>query len=190
MKYKSDDYYIKKVIAGESRYYAKLVEKHQSMAYTMALRIIKNKEEAEEIAQDAFVKAYQALDTFRGEAKFSTWLYRIIYHQSVSKLRKRKLDTTDLDLEKVDLNANVLNDSLLKYEKEEQKKYLELAINLLNEEESTVINLFYLQESSIKEICEITGLTESNVKIKLHRGRKKLLLELQRILKDELINIL
>ena len=77
--------------------YTILVDKHKNMAFTVAYRIVRNREDAEEIAQDAFVKVYQSLKSFKKESKFSTWLYRIIYNTAISKTRKKQLETTNLD---------------------------------------------------------------------------------------------
>ena len=81
----SDKKIIGQVIKGDVSAYALLVNKYQSMAFTLALSITKNREDAEEVAQDAFVKAYNNLNTFKGKSKFSTWLYQIIYRTALSK---------------------------------------------------------------------------------------------------------
>ena len=191
MKYQEDSFYIKKVLKGNLPSFAILIEKHKGMAYTLALRISKNHEDAEEIAQDAFLKAYNSLRTFKQESKFSTWLYKIIYNTALSRLRKKQLDSFSLDESPMEETYHEeSDDSLGILHLRERKKIISTALNRLKEDETVVMTLFYLSENSIREIEEITGYTDSNIKILLYRGRKKLLFELKKILKDEIVDIL
>lgn len=193
-----DSHYIKKVLQGHAASFKVLVKRHQSLAYTLALRIAKNHEDAEEIAQDAFLKAYDALRTFKHESKFSTWLYQIVYRTAISKLRKKGLDYTPLDeLQNVG-NIHVYQiggdkNNLEGFDAlhvQERKKIILEAIARLKENESVVLTLFYLSEQSIREIEKITGYSISNIKTLLHRGRNSLLFELKKILKGEIIDML
>ena len=187
MNFREDSFYIKKVLQGHLSSFAILVEKHKGMAFTLALRIAKNHEDAEEIAQDAFLKAYNSLGSFKQDAKFTTWLYKIIYNTAISRFRKKQIDSLSME-ESVASDAlhEDKNDGLDILHHRERKKIISLAIRRLKEDEGVVMTLFYLSENNIKEIEEITGFTASNIKILLHRGRKKLLLELKKILKDEI----
>lgn len=97
MQFQDDIYYIEKVVGGDINAFGYLVEKHKRMSYTFALKLVKVPEDAEEIAHDAFVKAYQSLKDFRHESKFTTWLYKIIFNLSVSRLRKKKLEIMSID---------------------------------------------------------------------------------------------
>lgn len=150
------------------------------MAYTIALKILRNQEDAEDAAQESFVKAYQQLHTFQGNSKFSTWLYTIVYRTSVSKLQKARILTFTID---DDLSENFTYDysspQLERLQENEQKYYVKKAIAKLPEAEALLITLFYLNENTVKEIEEIMGLTESNIKVKLFRARKILEKELQ-----------
>ena len=187
VKYKKDIYYVEKVLQGDTSAYAYLVNKHKEMAFIIANKIVRNKEDAEEIAQDSFLKAYQAIEKFKKEAKFSTWLYRIVYNTAISKTRKKKFEFSAIEdqiinnysIDEIVENVNQLSD-------EEQKMCIDKAIEKLPEEDGLLINLFYLNESSIDEISQITGLTNSNVKVKLFRIRKKLYVELQNSFQTEL----
>lgn len=188
---KEDKYYIERVLNGDVNAFSYLVEKHKSLVYTIALRMLKNTEDAEELAQDTFVKAYNSLKEFKFESKFSTWLYRITYNGAISKLRKKQLEFADSDHEDIyesDVisSYNAIND----LKRNEQKKYINLAIEQLKEEDAFLITMYYLNESSIDEISEITELTHSNVKVKLHRARKKFYDELKVLLKEEVKAIL
>lgn len=186
-----DQIYIEKVLHGDTSSFSFLVESYKDMAYTIALKIVRSPEDAEEVAQDSFVKAFQQLKTFKGNSKFSTWLYTIVYRTAISKIRKKKLEVTDIDeyvIENHSIDFSFPQLDLLKAE--EQKKYVTLAINTLVELDALLITLFYLNENTFDEIVEITGLTKTNIKVRLFRARKKLYKELSKILKTELKTIL
>jgi len=170
-----DKYYIDQVLKGNVNAYTTLVERHKRMLYTFALKMVKVPEDAEEIAHDAFVKAYQSLGTFKHECKFSTWLYRIVFNESVSRLRKKKLELISMDEPRYSyLEVEETDNFLKELSDQEQNAAVRKAIDKLPDDERSLITLFYLQECSIKEIVEITTYSESNVKIKLFRARKRL----------------
>ncbi|MCU4157473.1 RNA polymerase sigma factor [Carboxylicivirga sp. A043] len=178
---------IKLVKAGDVGSYAQLIDNYQHMAFTLAHSIVKNKEEAEEVTQDAFFKAYKALGKFKGDAEFSTWLYRIVYNAAISKIRSRKTETTSIESPEVERqNAFNFADNLNRLEQQERKVFLKKALKNLKEDDAFIIILYYYKEQSIEEIVQATGLSKSNVKIKLHRGRKQLQTELEQLLKGEL----
>jgi RNA polymerase sigma factor (sigma-70 family) len=191
MNYQEDSFYISKVLGGNLPAFAILVEKHKSLAFTLALRIAKNHEDAEEIAQDAFLKAYNSLNTFKEQSKFSTWLYKIVFNTAISRMRRKQIQNVSID------EGNISNSiqeehmsSLDSLHKKERKKIIAEAISRLKEEEGVVMTLYYLNENNLKEIEEITSFSNSNIKIILHRGRKKLLFELKKILKGEIVDML
>ena len=168
-----------------------LVEKYKSLAFTLALRITKNEEDAEEIAQDAFLKVYQGLSGFRNESKFTTWLYKIVFTTAMSRMRKKRPETNPID-DKIgeDGNDNRVPDNLELMHQEERKKMVASAVSQLKEDEATAITLYYLAENTVHEISEITGFSESNIKVLLFRGRKNLLEILKKILKQEIADVL
>jgi RNA polymerase sigma-70 factor (ECF subfamily) len=181
--YQSDNFYIEKVRNKETAAYSFLVDKHKNMVFSIALRVLRNREDAEELAQDVFVKAYQSLDTFKGESKFSTWLYRIVYNAAISKTRKKKIETVDLDYNVIDnYSTDEIKEDINRLGFEEQKRIVQKLLEGLNPEDSMMVHLFYFNENSTEEISEIMGMTQSNVKVKLHRLRKKLLHEVNDIL--------
>jgi len=191
MNYREDSYYIKSVLNGNLASYAVLVEKYKSLAFTLAFRIAKNHEDAEEIAQDSFLKAYNSLKSFKKESKFSTWLYKIIYNTAISRFRKKHVDSFSLDDSPVQETIHEGSDDGLNImHLKERKKIISQAISKLKENEGVVMTLFYMSENNTKEIEEITGFTNSNIKILLHRGRNSLLFELKKILKEEIVDIL
>jgi RNA polymerase sigma-70 factor (ECF subfamily) len=181
--YQSDNFYIEKVRNNETSAYSFLVEKHKDMVYSIAMRILRNREDAEELAQDVFVKAFHSLDTFKGESKFTTWLYRIVYNAAISKTRKKKMETVDLDYNLIEnYSADEIKEDVNRLGYDEQKMIVDKILLGLNPEESVMIKLFYFNENSTEEIGEVMGMTQSNVKVKLHRLRKKLLQEVNDIL--------
>jgi RNA polymerase sigma-70 factor (ECF subfamily) len=186
MAYKDDNFYLEQIKQGNTNAYAMLINKHKTMAFNVALRITHNREDAEEVIQDAFLKVYYSIKDFEGKSKFTTWLFRIVYNQAISKIRKKTIDQHTLDEEIIDnFTAGEISNGLTYLKAEEQTKYINLALEKLTEEDSTIVTLFYLNESSVEEVSEITGLSEANVKVKLHRSRKKLYDELKLLLSNE-----
>ena len=183
----TDQIYIDRVLEGDTNAFAYLIDKYKNMAYTVAIKIVKNEEDAEEVAQDSFLKAYQKLDSFKGDSKFSTWLYTIVYRNSISKIRKKNMVTTDIDAFVIENHTTDFEFPQIEAIKNgEQKKYVNQAISNLSEMDALLITLFYLNESSVEEIGKITNLTKTNIKVKLFRARKKLFNELSLLLKDEI----
>jgi len=187
----SDQSYIEKVKNGDSNAFAFLINRYKSMTYTLAIRIVKSHEDAEEVAMDSFLKAFQKIDSFKGESKFSTWLYTIVYREAITKVRKKRIETAEVDdFVKDNYSEDQDFPQLEAMKEEEQKKYVRQAVDRLPEKDALIITLFYLNENSIEEIQQITDLTESNVKVKLFRARKKLKTELAGLLNEELNTIL
>jgi len=187
----SDQIYIDKVLQGDANAFAYLINKYKDMVYTISIKIVKSHEDAEEVAQDSFLKAYEKLDSFKGNSKFSTWLYTIVYRNSITKIRKKKVATSDIDDYVIDNYSEGSEFPQLEAIKNgEQQKYVREAIDRLPEKDALLITLFYMNESSIEEIEQITNLTQSNIKVKLFRARKKLNAELSFLLKEEVNTIL
>lgn len=171
---------IQRAKAGDTEALTYLVDQHKELAFNIALRMTKSSEDAKDIVQESFLKVLKNIDRFKEEAKFSTWLFRIVYNESLMLLRKQKNSSTFLDIRTVesvyvegqeeDINAKEFN-----YTK------LHIAIDQLNHNERTVIDLFYLGEMSIKDIRRITQMSASNIKVILHRAR----LKMYKILEDE-----
>lgn len=191
MESQKDSYYINRVKEGDPSAYAFLVDKHKRMAYNVAMQLMGNREDAEEVAQDAFLKAYQALDSYKGEAKFSTWIYRIIYNAAMSRLRKKKLQVSSMDEHQSVVAAVSDTQSALQALKEnERKEFVGKALDKMDPEDKMILSLFYLEEKSVEELSVITQWSKSNTKVKLHRARKRLYVQLQKLLHGELRTIL
>lgn len=182
-----DQKLIERVLKGNSNAFANIVDDYKNMVYSIAIKVLRNREDAEEVSQDTFVKAYNSLNTYKGEAKFSTWMYRIAYNTAISRLRKEKRKKDDISIdEKSDVSINQITKTLEPLESEDRINYLNEAMNRLGSDDQLALTMFYLEEKSIKEIIEITGWTQSNTKIKLYRGRKKLYDELNNLLGSEI----
>lgn len=172
----NDNEIISRVLRGEQSLYAELVKRYQGFVFTIALRYTPNREDAEEIAQDVFIKAYRSLADFRGESKFTTWLYTIVNTTSITFLRKKRVETHSLDKEGVFEVADRV-DSGFRANQVEQKSKVQMvneAIKLLSADDAQLITLFYQGEQSLEEIGVIMGLEANNVKVRLHRARGRL----------------
>jgi len=182
---------IKSVLKGNKDHFAFLIDRYQDKAYSLCLSILKNEDDAQETLHLCFIKAYENLSRFRSNAKFSTWFYRICYNQCISDKRysnkfNRNLDPVDQpDLSPIELNQGISYLSL-----NEQRKYIQLALDELNSTEEFLIQSHYLEQLDLKEIAEISGLSMSNVKVSMHRARKKMYINLEKLLKDELLTLI
>lgn len=171
-----DNSIISRVLQGDQQAYADLVKRYQNLVFSICLRYAPAREDAEEIAQDAFIKAYRCLADFRGDAKFSTWLYTIVRTSCLSFLRKKRPDIKSLDDEHVFATADNL-DSGLRANQVEQKSRVAMvnqAIDLLSPDDAKIITLFYKGEQSLEEIGHIMGIEPNTIKVKLHRARQRL----------------
>lgn len=176
---------ISRILAGDQAAYAELVNKHKSYAYTLALRILQTRAEAEEAAQDAFIKAYHHLGAFNRQSKFSTWLYRIVFNTAISYKRRQRQRFQDIENTVIHYSQEA--EGML--EKTDKKKYIAKALGALNEADRTALTLFYLEEFSMEEIAEITGMQPNTVKVRLHRARLRLADELKTLLSHEALTL-
>lgn len=178
---------IQKVLAGEVRYFEPLVMKYQNMVFTLAHRIVKNQDDAEEVAQDTFLKAFQNLNSYQSKAKFSTWIYRICVNQAISKTRGKHFIQQQKSEELTEnVNFEGIDNVLSQIEKKERESLIKKAINTLPSEASVLLTLFYFDELSVEEISDVLSITTSNVKVKLFRARKKFKEVLTNSFQDEL----
>jgi RNA polymerase sigma-70 factor (ECF subfamily) len=191
MENRTDEYYIREILKGDSGSFSFLVEKYQHMVYSLSMKILGNREEAEDSAQEAFLKAYNSLRFFNGRSSFKTWFFRIVYNNAISKKRlQKKYEYRIEDIHLSDSELAVTENAINKFQTEDRSKYLALGLDKLDPEERGLLNLYYYEEIPMDEIAVITGLSLSNTKVKIFRSRKHLLTELTKILKDETISIL
>lgn len=174
---------IERILRGDQSGYRELAHRHKDYAFTIAYKILNHREDAEEVAQDAFMQAFGGLSSFNREAKFTTWFYRIVFNAAVGFKRKHKIYTEDIDTSPQAYNTSFDATDVLQHE--EQRRYLKLALQRLMPDDVTMLTLFYLKEQTLEEIAEITGFTAETAKVKLHRARKRLADEMKTMLKGE-----
>ncbi len=165
---------ITSVINGKKQNYKLLVDRYKTKAFSLLLRMLKNKEEAEEVLQDSFIKAYYALPNFKNDSKFSTWFYKIVYNSCLSHLSKLKRRS---ELEYVSVDSEIeygKNDEFILGNLEDSNDKLYKYIDLLPIKYSLILILFYIDELSINEISATLNLSVSNTKVLLHRARTDL----------------
>ena len=176
---------IDRILAGERQLYAKLVDAYKSYAYTIAMKILESRPDAEEAAQDSFVKAFQYLKNFNRQAKFSTWLYRIVFNTAISYKRKRK--PVFQTLENTIIEYSEQADS--KTEQDDKQVFIAKAMDKLNEADRLAIQLFYIKEFSMEEVAEMMGQNINTIKVRIHRARLRLADELTGLLKKEALTL-
>lgn len=182
---------IQLVLQGHTARFAELVERYRNFVFTIVLRYINNREDAEEVAQDVFVKAFRSLGDFKGASKFSTWLYTITTTSCLSFLRKKKLDVQSLENEKLAATASNL-DGGMTANLVEQKNRVEMvnsAIKMLSPDDAQVILLFYKGEQTLEEIAQVLGKETNAVKVQLHRARSRLKEKMQKYFPAEVRDI-
>jgi RNA polymerase sigma factor (sigma-70 family) len=189
---KSDIEIIDEVLGGNQAAYAELVKRHQRYIFTLALRFTRSREDAEEVSQDVFVKAYRSLSNYQRTAKFSTWLYTIVYRTSMTHLRKKKLNTSSIDDEEtmIQLESHPSETDNYSVEKKSRTFYVNKAITMLLPDDATIITLFYQGEQSLEEIAKVMRMEANTIKVKLHRARHRLKEKLETLLKGEVKELL
>ena len=178
---------VSRVKSGDTEAFRVLVEKHQHLAFTVAYNIVKNRQDAEEVVQDSFIKVFNKIDQFKEESKFSSWLFKIVYNTALSRIRKKQVDT--FTLEHNDYSTEYGLDSHNGWNElviTDQQKYIHKALDLLEDNDKLVLTLFYLADESLAEICKVTNEKQGTVKARLHRARAKMYVQLNGLLKDEL----
>jgi RNA polymerase sigma-70 factor (ECF subfamily) len=175
MKPQDENLYIKRILDGEIELFAHFLNRYSRLVYSLVVQMVSSPEDAEELVQDIFLKAFRALDKFRGHSSFSTWLYRIAYNQAVSATRKQKNEYLCIDENTIcRIPDEEAEQFLCLSDNEERILELTRAIDRLSVEEKALITLFYYEDKTIDELAIILGLSQTNIKVRLHRVRKKL----------------
>lgn len=185
MEDNKDQIYIDRIKAGDIDAYRNLVTQYKDMAFTIALKIIKDRDEAQDIIQESFIKAFQQLESYEGRAKFSTWLYTIVYRTALNQSKRNRGNNSSFFDEMEEAIPDFTTSQHQQMEEKEQQEIIKKAIGKLPRTEALLVTLFYINENSIKEIKQITGLSLSNIKIKLFRARKKLKNDLTLLIEDQ-----
>ena len=171
---KEEAHIIKEILNGKTEQYEYFLDRYGQQVFVLVDRIVSCQEDAEELTQDVFLKAFQQLSSFKAESSFSTWIYRIATNLAISAVRKKRNDVLRLDDSVFANFSDTQVDEALEDESEEQMERLQQAMNQLEADERALITLYYLEEKPLVEVAFILGLTEGNAKVKLHRIRKKL----------------
>ncbi len=179
----TDNSIIERILSGDKSGYRDLANRHKDYAFTVAYKIAGTREDAEEIAQDAFIQAFQALLTFNQEAKFTTWFYRIVFNSALMFKRKNRIQVEDIEFSQSAQYIAADTDKDLKIS--EQRQYIQKAFNHLSPDDVTMITLFYLKEQSLEEIAQVVGISAETVKVKLCRARKRLAETMNKMLGKE-----
>ena len=172
---------IEAILNGETDRFRELVDEFKDFVYTITLRVLTDPAEAEEAAQDSFMKAYKNLNKFEGKSKFSTWLYRIAFNTAISYTRKKRVQTTHIDEIRI-RKYDSISDNL---EADDRSTQIALAMKKLLPMDATLLDLFYLKELSLEEISTVTNLKSNAIKVKLFRARKRMAKELRTLLEHE-----
>ena len=174
MKKLSDQEIIDSVKLGNQSDYSIIVDRYKDKAFSLLKKMLKNEQDAEETLQDCFIKAYNSLSSFKGEAKFSTWFYRIVYNTALTKLSSKKRKTEN-EMSSVDEHFNLKSGYDYNVsERKDMSEFINELVNKLPEKHSAIISLFYLDEMSCEEISKALDISLSNVKVMLHRSRNAL----------------
>lgn len=183
-----DQPYIARTLKGDMGAFSVLVDRYKHMVFTLAMRMVKNKEEAEEISQDTFLKVYKGLEGFKGGSKFSTWVYKIAYYRSLDYIKKLgKHPETSLIEGYLEHDMEVDDHFVDRLEKNEKKIVIKDALKKLSGDDGIVLTLHYFEELSLNEIAIIMNINVNNVKVKLFRARKRLKQVLLNVLEPDII---
>ena len=166
---------IRKVIHGDVDAFRYFIDTYKDMAFSIAMGILPDESQAEDIVQSAFLKAFKNLKQFKKKSKFSTWFYTIVVNEAYIQLRKHRQNVISLDSHySKETESYEENSALHNLHIEDQKRMIDNALNKLSPHENLLIRLFYQNENSIKEIHKITGFTISKIKTGLHRARQNI----------------
>ena len=183
-----DQHYINLIINGDTNAFALLVDRYKDLVYTLTLRMLKNREEAEEVSQDTFIKAYKSMGRFKGDSKFSTWIYRIAYNTSLDRLKKNRKHFNDVAIDEfTEHQVKTMDNALSQLENEERNQAIQKCLAQLPSDDAFILTLYYFEDQSLDEISKVIGLTPNNVKVKLFRSRKKLATIMKAQLEPEII---
>lgn len=176
MNTESDKVHIEKVLSGDKDAFRYFIKTYQGMAYALALTMVKNEFNANDVIQNSFIRAYKGLKTYRTDAKFSTWLYKIVVNEALKFLKKNKRSQefiTFMD-DPIDYSST-FNEAVSNFELNDKQMEIKKTMELMKPKEALLLKLHYLHEEPITEIEKITGFTKSNIKVLLHRARKSFL---------------
>ncbi len=173
MSQQPDQHWIDCVLAGDRLAYGMLVNRYKHMVFTLALKIVRNREDAEEVAQDVFLKAYTALKTYKGEARFSTWLYKIAYYRSLDYIKKNQRMPSTVTID--NLTSKVHSETPGSAEGfDERGELIRKAMEQLSRDDQIILTLHYYEDMALNEIATVMGISSNTAKTRIFRGRQRL----------------
>jgi len=180
---------ISEIHAGNTRAFSDLVDGYKDLVYTLAIRMLGNREEAEEVSQDVFIKVYKSLPNFKGDSKISTWIYRIAYNSCLDRIKKIKKKRMQMDLDHLDQIAYAdLDTAYHKMVEAERTQIIDECLSQLSPEDAGVLTLFYLEEKNLQEMEETTNLPANTLKVRLFRARKRLASVMEKHMNKEILH--
>ncbi|MEX0362506.1 MAG: RNA polymerase sigma factor [Allomuricauda sp.] len=176
------------ILNGDTQEFSILVDQYKDLVFTVAIRTLKNREEAEEVAQDTFIKVFKSLKNFKGDAKLSSWIYRIAYNTCLDRVKKHKKELKNTPIEEVKSEAvmemgNALDGMVM----QERAETIKRCIQLLSPVDAALLTLFYFEEKDLKEMAKALNLSPNTAKVKLFRARNRLGTILKKQLEPETI---
>lgn len=184
----NDQHYINLILNGDASAFSILVDRYKDLVFSLTIKMLKNREEAEEVSQDTFIKVYKSLPKFKGDSKFSTWIYKIAYNSCLDRLKKNKKFYNNVTIDEfTEHQVKTIDNALENLETKEREQAIQDCIALLPSEDGFLLTLYYFEEQSLDEISKVMDLTPNNVKVKLFRSRKKLATILKERLEPEII---
>jgi len=191
MDVRTDQEIISLILHGEVHLFRHIVTRHQLMAYRTAFSVTRNHEDAQEVTQDSFMKAFASLHSFQGRSRFSTWLFRIVYHKALNHLESSNSYKKHIELgDTINMDNYFTDDSFQALIGKDQVNYIGKALDQLSSEDRVALTLYYLDEQSQQEISTITGWNLASTKQRIHRARARLDQALNKILNIEKNNLL
>lgn len=185
---KSNQPNIKAILAGDSREFSVLVDMHKRLVFTVALRMLKNREEAEEVAQDTFIKVYKSLARYKGDSKLSTWIYRIAYNTCLDRLKKNNRELNNVAIDEIaGFEIKDVDNALERMVSSERSDLIKKCIEKLSSKDAALLTLFYFEEKSLKELGKILNMNDNAVKVGLFRARARLATILKQYLEPEIV---
>ncbi len=167
-----DAHYLNEVLKGNTNAFSYFIKTYQNKAYGIAMSIVKQEDDAKDVVQQSFIEAYVSISKFRNDAKFSTWLYRIIVNTGLQFLAQKKRSVLNHQaLEVSTTERTACNTVLQEMQQDDLKQLVQLVFGQIPSKQALLLQLFYIDELHIFEIEDITGLSKPNIKVLLHRGR-------------------
>ncbi|MBO0342732.1 RNA polymerase sigma factor [Flagellimonas profundi] len=179
---------ISEIGKGNTRAFSDLVDSYKDLVFTLSIRMLGNREEAEEVSQDVFIKVYKSLPSFKGDSKLSTWMYRIAYNTCLDRIKKIKKKRMHTELEMVDqISYADLDTAFQKMVRTERSALIGKCLSRLSDEDAGVLTLFYLEEKNLQEMEKVTNLPINTLKVRLFRARKRLASIMEKSVNKELL---